>query len=482
MLPDAFRPAVGTVARTVSAQANNGSGVVLRRMLAVIVCAALLGCGAAEPPSGDASQASASDGDVSAAPVAQTLRVAVVYDDERIGVHFEFPTEQPSWYHQYWVRERGEWVRRGSGADGPDPDGFYEDRISMLLDDGSVEGFDRFGGWMTAHDGMRSLPDAVPPEDVTAHPVLGESMGRRDVRKYLPQTREVADPAMPSWYALVDDARLEALRDSGAFLDLWQWRAHRSHPVGYADNGYVLHYRLASAGRGSFTDNVDPDTGGPARMFDASVVAGHALSVERLQAREYGQEDIYFISENNSVPYDPDVDWQDGDAIPHRLLREPDGSRGAIRATGRWHDGAWRIALTRSLATPDPRDSKALAPGQRYSVAFAVHTGATGARWHLVTLPQVLALGDDPDADLRARRVGDVDAPGELDWTALDLVSPGTVTWQWMHDAHPGSDLIRDGRLSIRDVHDAATLPALIDEAGHAGDAQSLEPVGSKAE
>ena len=482
MLPDAFQRCAAAVARPASARVIGGGGVALRRLLAVSACTALLGCGAAEPPSGDASQPSASNGDVSAGPVAQTLRVAAVYDDERIGVHFEFPTEQPSWYHQYWVRERGEWVRRGSGADGPDPDGFYEDRISMLLDDGSVEGFDRFGGWMTAHDGMRSLPDALPPEEVGAHPVLGAQMGRRDVRKYLPQTREVEDPAMPSWDALVDDERLEALRDAGAFLDLWQWRAHRSHPVGYADNGYVLHYRLASAGRGSFADNVDPETGGPARMFDASVVDGHALSVERLQAREYSQEDIYFLSENNSVPYDPDVDWKDGDAIPHRLLREPDGSRGAIRATGRWHDGAWRIVLTRSLAAPDLRDSKALVPGHRYTVAFAVHTGATGARWHLVTLPQVLALGDDPNADLRARSVDDVDAPGELDWTVLELVSPGTVTWQWLHDAHPGGDLIRDGRLGMRDVHDAATLPALIDDAGHAGNAGSLEPAESEAE
>jgi len=51
--------------------------------------------------------------------------------------------------------------------------GFYEDRVSFLLDDGSVEGFGEFGGWLTAHERMRSLPGEVPESEVRGHEHFG---------------------------------------------------------------------------------------------------------------------------------------------------------------------------------------------------------------------------------------------------------------------------------------------------------------------
>ena len=47
-----------------------------------------------------------------------------------------------------------------------------------------------------------------------------------------------------------------------------RWRGHRSNPVGMADDGYVLDYRLVDAGKGPFSWNVDRKTMTPKFMFD----------------------------------------------------------------------------------------------------------------------------------------------------------------------------------------------------------------------
>ena len=85
------------------------------------------------------------------------------------------------------------------------------DEITRL---GVAEDFARFGGFMTAH-------------------------------KYLPATR-TGDSSEARWDAIRSDEELALMRERGEFLDMWQWRAHRSHPVGKADNGFVLHYRLSA--------------------------------------------------------------------------------------------------------------------------------------------------------------------------------------------------------------------------------------------
>ncbi len=390
-----------------------------------------------------------------------SLHVAATFDDDKFRLHYRYETDNPSWYHQYWRYEDGEWVRYGSGSPGPDAHRLYEDRISMMLDDGSVDGFDRYGGWMLIHEGMRTLTSEADEEQVTDHPKLGEEMGRSDVRKYLPQSRDVDDPGDLSWDAIRDDDELAELQDEGVFLDLWQWRAHRSHPMGVADNGYVLHYRLSSQGRSMFTDNWDDEAGHPAYMFDPETTGRRALDWDALVNREYGQDDPYFIDEHNAVPFDPDHDWQEGDVIPQRFLRQPDGSRGAIRAEGGYRDGSWRITLTRSMEAPNRLDSKTLEPGETYNVAFAVHSGAVGARWHRVSLPQTLGLDVD-EADVVAVRTDGEPDEDALEWTEILLIYPGQVTWQWLHGDHPGSPMVRDAELGVRDFHDLEQLQQFI--------------------
>lgn len=386
-------------------------------------------------------------------PVEGVLRVAAEYDDSQIRIHYKFETDDPSWMHQMLRFEDGEWVRYGAGSGGPDAHGHYEDRISMLLDDGSVDHFDLYGGWMTSHEGIRTTASEVSSDAVEAHPHLGETLGRSDARKFLPQSRDVEDDAETNWDAVRDTEELEQLQADGVFLDLWQWRAHRSHPMGVADNGYVLEYRLASSGSSMFTNNWDGDAEQPAWMFDEEQTGLVALDWDAVVAGDYGQDDPYFISEDNAVPFDPDRDWQEGDTIPQRFLQEPEGSRGAIAAEGGWEDGAWRITLTRTLEAPDPMDSKTLEDGGVYDVAFAVHTGGVGARWHLVSIPETLGLGVE-GATITAQHSDTRLSDDELDWVELPLVYPGQVNWQSLHSQdHPGQDDILEREEGLQDFH-----------------------------
>lgn len=392
---------------------------------------------------------------------AEVLSVAAEFSDDTFRLHYRLEVPDPSWYHQYWVYENGDWVRYGSGSDGPDEHGLYEDRISMMLDDGSVEGFSRYGGWMLVHPGMRSLDSAVDSEEVAGHPVLGEQMGRSDVRKYLPQSRNYEDPgADQTWDQVKDEDELVRLQEEGVFLDLWQWRAHRSNPVGYADNGYVLHYRLSSDGTSMYRTNAGDTGDQPAYMYAADQTGFRALDFTELRERAYSQDDYYYLSENIAEPFDPDHDWQEGDTIPYRLLQQPAGARGAITADGQYRDGAWHVTLERSLASPNPLDSKELTPGEVYDVAFAVHHGAVGARHHHVSMPVTLGLGEDAGGDIQATFASEPLAPDELNWTELELIYPGQVNWQWLNSNHPGAPLIRmDVDISVDEHH--SYLPLL---------------------
>ena len=358
---------------------------------------------------------------------ASTLQVAGYLHDDQIHLHLVFETDQPHWYHQYWIYEGGDWVRYGSGGDGPDPDGLYEDRISVMWDDGEVEGFAQMGGYVTAHDGIRSTRSEVSSEEVRNHPVLGEEMGRSDIRKFIRESRD-EDGDEPLWAALRSEEELQEMREQGVFLDLWQWRAHRSHPVGFADNGYVLEYRLNSEGRSMYTTNQNAETGDPLMMFDSERTGFKALRLEGLRNREYGQDDPYFLTETEGVPFDPDHDWQEGDAIPQRLLREPDGSRGAIRAEGGYSDGAWRIMLRRSMESPNPLDSKTFAVGEVFHAAFAVHSGGVGTRHHLVSQPATVGFDTEADIVLPLLEEAPENPREDLNWVTLDLFDPGDPT------------------------------------------------------
>jgi hypothetical protein len=172
-----------------------------------------------------------------------------------------------------------------------------------------------------------------------------------------------------------------------------QWRGHRSNPVGMADDGYVLDYRLADAGKGPFGWNVDRKTMTPKFMFDPAKVGAKALVLEDVGN---ASKPHALIREDNAVAYDPAAGWKKGDVLPGRLLSRADASGSAADnadVRGEWVDGQWTVLWTRKLDTGHAADDKALKPGSVVNVGFAVHDDNVTTRFHHVSFPLTLGVG-----------------------------------------------------------------------------------------
>jgi hypothetical protein len=339
--------------------------------------------------------------------------------------------------------EGGKWVRYGGSVAGPQPQGIYEDRVTMLVDDGSVPEFAKYGGYIAVGDRMRFFTNEAKPDELKAHPYLGQKKKQAEVGKHLPATRRnIAD-----WKSVVPEDELAALRKGGYFLDLWHWRAHRSNPIDASDDQFVFEARYGDADKGPFTTNWDAKTSQPQFMLDPEKNGGRAaLKWDDLILRKLGFDDVYFISEANSVPFDASRAWQDGDTIPRRFLRAGAGSRNDIRVAGkaRWKDGYWDVALVRAMDTGNPADDKIMVDKRVYDVGFAVHRDALGSRWHYVSMPMTLGLGRD--AELAAVRFAGDEPKWDQAWKEVILFYPGQVSWPHLNSsAHAGSKNIKQG-------------------------------------
>jgi len=144
------------------------------------------------------------------------LQVKAAYNGRDIFFRYRWPTRQPSIYHDMIKFEGGKWVRYGASQAGPEPQGIYEDRVTMFLDDGSVPEFARYGGYVAVGDRMRFFTNEAKPAEVRAHPYLGQKLKQTEVRKYLPATRSNIN----DWASVVPETELAALRKAGYFLDL----------------------------------------------------------------------------------------------------------------------------------------------------------------------------------------------------------------------------------------------------------------------
>jgi hypothetical protein len=383
------------------------------------------------------------------------LQVKAAFDGTNIYFRYRWPAREPHIYHDMLRYERGKWVRIGASVPGPQPQGIYEDRVAMLVDDGSVPEFEKYGGYVTIGDGMRFFTEEAGKKDVEAHPYLGAQRKQTEVGKHLPETRT----DISQWQSVIPADKLAAQRKSGYFLDLWHWRAHRSNPIGASDDQVIAEARYGDAGKGPFTDNWDPKTSRPLFMFDTAKTGGRsALRWDDLMVRELGFEDLYYLSEDQAAAFDPNHAWREGDVIPRRLLRAGDGSRADIKVHGkaRWNDGFWDVTLVRAMDTGNPLDDKAFIDRRVYTVAFSVHRDAYGSRWHYVSLP--VRVGLNRAADFAASQFT-ADAPAwEQPWHEVKLFYPGQVSWPMLQSTmHAGAPKIRAG-VPVKFRHSEAQL------------------------
>ena len=272
----------------------------------------------------------------------------------------------------------------------------YEDRFALMIDDGSVPLFAKQGCWVTCHDSLRFMEKKPTADEVKAHPYLGAIKHKKDVRKYLPTTRTDANA---SWDKTKTPEEVAKIKAAGGFLDLMQWRVARSNAVSMADDGYVLEYRNFDAGKKMFGYNVDKKTMTPKFMFDSSKVGYKVLNKDIFGD---ASKPMTLISGVNTVAYDANGGFKEGDILPGRLLTtKTEGSAGDNdSAKGVWKDNGYTLVFTRKLNTGHPEDDKILKVGGTYTVGMAVHDDATTGRYHHVSFPLTLGLG--VDADIKA--------------------------------------------------------------------------------
>jgi hypothetical protein len=328
------------------------------------------------------------------------LTVQVAYDAENAYFRFQWKTKNsyPGDGYPYYRFDGKEWKAYGAprlsapAYKGEQP-AIYEDRMSMLIDDGAVPNFRAQGCWVTCHNGSRDAPRQASAAEVAANPFY-QAIKKADVRKYLPFTRTETNA---SWDKGVPMDELNKLKAEGKFLDLIQWRAHRSNPVGMADDGYVLDWRNFDAGANPFSSNMDGKTKQPRYMFKG---ADKAFS----DANPPKNGGVLLIGQN-AIPFDPDAGWKAGDVLPQYTV-SAEAAKGSAadnkNVKGIWKYGTWTVVWARPLNLANP-DDKALKEGQAYTFGFAVHDDNITTRGHQVSFPVTVGFG--AQAEIQATKL-----------------------------------------------------------------------------
>ncbi|MEW6409811.1 MAG: ethylbenzene dehydrogenase-related protein [Nitrospirota bacterium] len=324
------------------------------------------------------------------------LSVKSAYDDEYIYLRFQWKAKEACFHRAYQVFDGKEWKKQG-GIDRPynESKGVpaqYEERLSIMIDDGKNPDFGKRGCFITCHNDMRKMPNAPKESEVKAHPVLGDAgMKKKDIRKYISASRTNMD-STGGWANIKSKEEIEKLKWQGLFLDLLQWRAMRSNPLGFLDDGYVLEYRLFDKDGKFMEGNFDKDKKQPKYMFDEKKVGMKAFPYDQIKKQKY-----YYISKDIAVPFDPNAGWEKGDAVPDPIIFFPQDNTSS--AKGVWKDGQWTVVIKRKLNHGNPKEDKILKPGNIYTVGFAIHDDNTTQRHHYVSFPLTMGF-DSPQTDI----------------------------------------------------------------------------------
>ena len=154
--------------------------------------------------------------------------------------------------------------------------------------------------------------------------------------------------------------------------DLWHWKAARSAPYGYADDGWLT---VAGNPSGSYRETGrrnDAGEGGDVRNEEAGGIRPMYMHAASRSAEEHGVlllEDAVQITDFSA--------FKAGTVIPYRLPVPPKGSRFDVKAESKHADNRWTLMLHRVLHTGHD-DDVSFNTLKRYSFAMAVfdNTGA----------------------------------------------------------------------------------------------------------
>ncbi len=143
--------------------------------------------------------------------------------------------------------------------------------------------------------------------------------------------------------------------------DLWHWKAARSDPAGYADDGWLTMIsekkggRMGDKGIGGDKKNITDDKSKPKYML----APGKSL----------GKNGILLAS--HSVEITDYSVFKDGDTITYRMPKDFTESFADIKADSLYANGEWTVMLSRKLDTGNPDDT-AFNPKRKYNFAMAL--------------------------------------------------------------------------------------------------------------
>ncbi|MGF1889775.1 ethylbenzene dehydrogenase-related protein [Photobacterium profundum] len=317
------------------------------------------------------------------------------HDDEYLYIRTEWAAQSghPGRMHNMIEFDGKKWKSVGGDRMSKPEDPLYEDRLSFMIDDGSVAQFGEQGCFMSCHAGERDL-DPATKEQSLALPVIGlHGLNKDDIRKYLPESRTDGS----SWDKPKSQEEIDRLKAKGQFVDLMQWRSTRSGPIGYADDGYVFEYRLNDSGKTVFTWNVDRKTMIPKYMYDIEKTGFYAINREDNNDLT---KQIALVEGVNTMPYDASK-IKPGQMLQGRLLRMPDGSAGDNSGiASEFKDGKYTVVFKRKFDTGSPEDDKIMKIGGTYNFNVAIHDDSTTTRSHFVTFPFDVGIGEGAEGDV----------------------------------------------------------------------------------
>ncbi len=120
---------------------------------------------------------------------------------------------------------RLEWPQAPSAA-ASKQDGDFDTKVTLMLDDGSVEEFTAGGCWAVCHQDSKRMPEASGD---------GE-------QKYLAESRKKIKKKVGGGNNYVSDGDLQGLMSAGTYLEYWQARLNPGQPATAVD-GYILKER-----------------------------------------------------------------------------------------------------------------------------------------------------------------------------------------------------------------------------------------------
>jgi hypothetical protein len=220
------------------------------------------------------------------------LKAKSVYTKDDILFLFEWPDKDKSMDKNSWKFTGGKWAKVKAN----------EDRLGVIWEINRIDKFANKGCAILCHN---------------------ESKNNKE------------------WYYSVNSSREKA--------DLWHWKAVRSNPVDYTEDGYVITNpskepekgRKRDAGSGKAKGNSTKDKSGPAYMQDPSKSASISGSLLVAHAVE--------IKDSST--------FKEGDAIPGYMLNTGwAGSFADIKTKGVWKDGKWTVMMSRKLKTGNDDD------------------------------------------------------------------------------------------------------------------------------